>query len=131
MPSTPVKVRFLQNWVLIEFSILFSMIKYSRFTNSIGSGKFTHTFHQNTDKFQKFGEGGYTLALCMPLSIDAVLSIALPHIQLVYGKIKLLSAFSVYTKDLQNKKITSLQKCQCFGGMTIYKKKQAQATQKC
>ena len=99
------------------------MIKYSRFTNSIGSGKFTDTFYQNTDKFQKFGEGGYTLALCMPLSIDAVLSIALPHLQLVYGKIKLLSVFSVDTKDLQNKKITSLQKCQCFGGMTIYKKK--------
>ena len=29
------------------------MIKYSKFTDNIGSGNFTDTFRQNTDKFQK------------------------------------------------------------------------------
>ena len=31
------------------------MIKYSKFTDNIGSGNFTDTFCQNTDKFQKSG----------------------------------------------------------------------------
>ena len=30
----------------------FFMIKYSRFTNNIGSGSFADTFYQNNDKFQ-------------------------------------------------------------------------------
>ena len=37
----------------IEFCILFFMIRYSKFTDNIGSGNFTDTFCQNTDKFQK------------------------------------------------------------------------------
>ena len=36
------------------------MIKYSKFTENIESGNVTDTFFQNTDKFQKSGEGGYT-----------------------------------------------------------------------
>ena len=47
------------------------LIKYSKFTNNIGSGNFTDIFCQNTDKFQKTvcvvcvcvcgrGGGGYT-----------------------------------------------------------------------
>ena len=35
--------------------ILNFMIKYSKFTDNIGSGKFTDTFCQNTNKFQKSG----------------------------------------------------------------------------
>ena len=36
------------------------MIKYSKFTDNIGSGNSTDTFCQNTDKFQKsVGGGGY------------------------------------------------------------------------
>ena len=31
------------------------MIKYSKFTDNIGSGNFTDTFCQNTDKFRKSG----------------------------------------------------------------------------
>ena len=31
------------------------MIKYSKFTDNIGSGNFTDTFCQNTDRFQKSG----------------------------------------------------------------------------
>ena len=34
------------------------MIKYSKFTDNIGSGSFTDKFFQNTDKFQKSGGGG-------------------------------------------------------------------------
>ena len=37
------------------------MIKYSKFTENIGSGNFTDTFCQNTKKFQKGGEEGVTL----------------------------------------------------------------------
>ena len=33
------------------------MIKYSKFTDNIGSGNFTDTFCQNTDKFEKTGGG--------------------------------------------------------------------------
>ena len=37
------------------------MIKYSKFTENIGSGNFTDTVCQNTDKFQKSEEEGVTL----------------------------------------------------------------------
>ena len=43
------------------------MIKYSKFTENIGSGNFTDTFCQNTDKFQKGGEEGVTLPPNPPL----------------------------------------------------------------
>ena len=33
------------------------MIKYSKFTDNIGSGNFNVAFSQNTDKFQKSGGG--------------------------------------------------------------------------
>ena len=48
------------NWILIEFYISFSMIKYFKFIDNIGPGNFTDTFCQNTNKFQKSGgkEGG-------------------------------------------------------------------------
>ena len=39
--------------ILIEFCILYFMIKYSKFTLNIGSGNFTDTFCQNTNKFKK------------------------------------------------------------------------------
>ena len=44
--------------ILIEFCILYFMIKYSKFTLNIGSGNFTDTFCQNTNKFQKSAGGG-------------------------------------------------------------------------
>ena len=51
--------------------ISFFMIKYSKFTDNIGSGNFTDTFCQNTDKFKKGGRprgvgGGFTLPHTSP-----------------------------------------------------------------
>ena len=40
---------------MTEFCISFFMIKYSKFTDNIGSGNFTDIFCQNTDKFKKSG----------------------------------------------------------------------------
>ena len=43
------------------------MVKYSKFTDNIGSGNFTDTFYRNTDKFKKGGRprgaggAGFTL----------------------------------------------------------------------
>ena len=53
MPSSPVKVWFLRDWTLIEFCISFFMIKYSKFTDNIGSGNFTDIFCQNSEKLQE------------------------------------------------------------------------------
>ena len=50
---------FPRDWMLIEFCISFFMIKYSKFTDNIGSANFTDTFCQNTDRFKKSG-GYYT-----------------------------------------------------------------------
>ena len=47
-----VRVRFLRDWILIEFCMSFFMIKYSKFTNNIESGNFTDTFYQNGNKFK-------------------------------------------------------------------------------
>ena len=43
----------ISDWILVEFCISFFMIKYSKFTDNIGSGNFTDTFCQNTNIFQK------------------------------------------------------------------------------
>ena len=43
---------------IIEFWISFFMIKYSKFTYTIGTGNFTDPSCQNTDKFQNRAGGG-------------------------------------------------------------------------
>ena len=71
MPSLPVKIWFLWYWILIEFCISFFMVKYSKFTDNIGSGNFTNTFYQNTEKFKKSWVGGGVRVLhpyCPPLN---------------------------------------------------------------
>ena len=45
----------MRDWILIEFCISFFMIKYSKFTDNIGSGNFTDIFCQNINKFPKRG----------------------------------------------------------------------------
>ena len=58
--------------MFIEICISFFMIKYSKFTDNIGSGSFVETFCQNTNKCQKIGGGGVTPPqppLAMPLPV--------------------------------------------------------------
>ena len=57
--TSPVKVWCLQDWIFIEFCISYFVIKYSKFTDNIGSGNVTDTFCQNTDKLQKSGKVGW------------------------------------------------------------------------
>ena len=62
---------------IIEFWISFFMIKYSKFTDNIGTGNFTDPSCQNTDKFQNRAGAGsctphmppHTSPLDTPLSI--------------------------------------------------------------
>ena len=50
-----VKVWFLQDWILLELCIWLFVIKYSKFTDNIGSGNITDIFCENTNKFQTSG----------------------------------------------------------------------------
>ena len=58
---SPVKVWFLRDWVLIEFCILFFMIKYSKFTSNIGQEILSTHFVKIPTIFKKVGGGCYNL----------------------------------------------------------------------
>ena len=59
------------------------LIKYSKFTEDIGSGKFTDTFCQNTNKFQKSEEGGCYIPTNLLPSLDTPLVTTAVRIELV------------------------------------------------
>ena len=80
---------------------VFFMIKYSKFTDNIGSGNFTDIFCQNTDKFQKGGGVLHPLPPHPPPPLDTPLrrvlsSVIVRDLRLCFWVIDNLTFFNVH-----------------------------------